>query len=430
MVPVTLSQFFVALAAVGALLYNPIKLRAEVLGFTRSQASIQNIHGEGLKVIPNTVQCEDLHHHLPSGLLFAACQGRPAERFLWFPASPEANFRDPKAAARSEGGVFVINPKTFTSSRLTLEGFSGPLITHGIDIYSAPSSPDTVYIFVINHLPNPAYYDSPSPSPSTPKARSQVEIFRHTIGTSTATHLRSVRDPLIRTPNDVYATSPTTFYITNDHFYREGLLRNVEDIAGPYLGAWSDIVHVSVDSLTNQDDPAAAVTATVAYAGINNPNGLGHGRNDSDILIVRAAPGVLIHAAVDPADPAGTKLKLLRSTQLPCTLDNPSYYADPHASAPGAPDDASGYLLPGLPVAHTLGPHEADPNAIDPVSVWYVRGAAGEKRLLFQDDGRVLRSASAAVLVGIEPGQGGRKQAWLWVTGFFAEGMVATMVDL
>ncbi|MCJ1320143.1 hypothetical protein MMC15_005481 [Xylographa vitiligo] len=424
-----LTQFFVALAALAALLYNPIKLRVVVLGFTRSQASIQNIHGEELKVIPNTVQCEDLHHHLPSGLLFAGCQGRSAERFLWFPASPQGNFRDPKAAAASQGGLFVIDPKTFTSSRLTLEGFSGPLVTHGIDIYSAPSSPDTVYVFAINHLPNPAYYDSPSPAPSTPKARSQVEIFRHTIGTSTATHLRSVRDPLIRTPNDVYATGPSTFYITNDHFYREGTLRDVETLAGQHFAAWSDIVHVFVDSLTNNDDPSAAVTASVAYSGINNPNGLGHGRNASDILIVRAAPGVLVHATVDPADPAGKKLKLLRSVQLPCTLDNPSYYADPYASAPGAVDDASGYLLPGLPVAHTLGPNDANPEAIDPVSVWYIKDG-GERRLLFQDDGRVIRTASAAVLVATEPRDGEKKQAWLWVTGFYAEGIVATRVDL
>lgn len=98
-----------ALAAAGALLYNPLKLRAEVLGFTRPYGSVQNIHGEGLKVIPDTVQCEDLHHHLPSGLLFTACQGKAAERFSWFP--PLANFRDKKAADNSKGSIYVIDPK-------------------------------------------------------------------------------------------------------------------------------------------------------------------------------------------------------------------------------------------------------------------------------------------------------------------------------
>ena len=183
---------------------------------------------------------------------------------------------------------------------------------------------------------------------------------------------------------------------------------------------------MAVDSLTTKDDPSAAVTASIAYAGINNPNGLGHGRNASDILIVRAAPGMLIHATTDASDPAGTKIKLLRSVQLPCTIDNPSYYADPYASAS---DDASGYLLAGLSVAHTLGAHEADPKGVDPVSVWYIKDG-GERRLLFQDDGGVIRSTSTAVLVGIEPKDGERKQAWLWVTGFFAEGMVVSRVDL
>jgi len=42
-----------------------------------------------------------------------------------------------------------------------------------------------------------------------------------------------------------------------------------------------------------------------------------------------------------------------------------------------------------------------------------------------------LRSASAAVVVGIDPGSnGGRKQGWLFVTGFVSEAMVAVKVDL
>ena len=101
------------LAAIGGLLYNPLKLRAEVLGLTRPYSSIKNIHGEGLKIIPDTVQCEDLHHHVPSGQLFAACQGKAAERFLWFP--PLANFKDRKAADKSKGSIYVIDPKVRTS---------------------------------------------------------------------------------------------------------------------------------------------------------------------------------------------------------------------------------------------------------------------------------------------------------------------------
>lgn len=287
-------------------------------------------------------------------------------------------------------------------------------------------------------MPNPAYYDVSSPSSSTPKARSQIEIFQHTIGTSKAKYLRTVRDPLIRTPNDLYATSPSSFYVTNDHYYREGLLRSIEDVAWEHLSAWSDIVHISVDSLST-GDPDAGVSATVAYAPIHNPNGLGRGANASEILIIHSAAGVLVHAAVDPADPAGIKLKLLESTQLGSTLDNPSYYSDPYASAPGAADDASGYVLAGLAQAHSLAKDETIPGALDPVMVWLVqpnrgRNGGSEKwyqRLVFQDDGKKIRTSSAAVLTGIDPKEnGGKKQAWLWVTGFLSDAMVTTKIDI
>lgn len=101
---------YILLSIFAALLYNPIKLRAEVLGFLRPK-SVDDIHGEGLKIIPNTVQCEDLHHHLPSGLLFAACQGQATARYSWFPPSSGANFKDHKAAAESHGSIYVIDPK-------------------------------------------------------------------------------------------------------------------------------------------------------------------------------------------------------------------------------------------------------------------------------------------------------------------------------
>ncbi|MCJ1478612.1 hypothetical protein MMC13_007293 [Lambiella insularis] len=428
---------YIILTVLAGLLYNPIKLRAEVLGFLRP-SSVEDIHGEGLRIIPNTVQCEDLHHHLPSGLLFTACQGQAEARYSWFPPSGGANFKDHKAADKSHGSIYVIDPKTFTSTRLTLEGFSGPFVTHGIDIYHSPSASNDLYIFAVNHLPNPDYYDVPTPSSTTPKARSQIEIFQHTIGTSTAHYLRTVRDPLIRTPNDLYATSATTFYLTNDHHYRSGPLRSIEEIAGQPLGAWSDIIHISLSSLS-ATDPSASLTATTAYSPLHNPNGLGHGANASDILIVRAGAGVLVHASVAASDPHGIKLQLLESTQLGSTLDNPSYYADPYASAPGAPDDASGYVLAGLAQAHSLAGDETTPGALDPVMVWLVQPNRGRnggnekwyKRLVFQDDGRKIRTASAAVLTGIDPREnGGRKQAWLWVTGFLSEGMVATRIDI
>jgi hypothetical protein len=73
------------LATVAGLLYNPIALRAKVLGATRPLSGFKNIHGEELRVIPNTLICEDLHLHKESGLLYTACEGSYEDRFKWFP---------------------------------------------------------------------------------------------------------------------------------------------------------------------------------------------------------------------------------------------------------------------------------------------------------------------------------------------------------
>jgi hypothetical protein len=288
----------------------------------------------------------------------------------------------------------------------------------------------------VNHLPNPEYYSFASPDPKTPKARSQIEVFEHVIGSTTAKYHRSIRHPLIRTPNDIYVSNPTMFYVTNDHFYREGYMRPIEEIGPNSTKPWSDIVHVTVGSLGYQANATIGVTAKKAYEGMHTPNGLGHGVDDSEILIVRSAMGVLIRATQDPSDNSrsGKRLILQESIQLLSTLDNPFYYKDPYASAD---NDASGYVLAGLARGCDMSKTAADPKGIDPVMVWLVqpnKTGSGEKwikKLVFQDDGKFIRSASSAALVGIDPKEnGGKKQAWLYVTGFLSEAMVATKIDI
>lgn len=59
--------------------------------------------------IEDTAQCEDVHLHEPSGLLFTACEDTIVPRSKWFP--PLANFDDPSIAATSQGSIHVIDPK-------------------------------------------------------------------------------------------------------------------------------------------------------------------------------------------------------------------------------------------------------------------------------------------------------------------------------
>lgn len=316
------------------------------------------------------------------------------------------------------------------SQRLEFRNFDAPFITHGIEVIpdSSPANSEAVYIIAVNHVPDA----SPS-GKQGPYARSRLEVFHHVLGSSSIRHVRSVWHPLIRTPNDVFAESPTSIYVTNDHRYaHHGIRRTLEDL---YSGAkWTDLVHLKLDSLAAAADPTDGVTAKVALAGMHNNNGLGHGRTAREMLISSCTSGVL-HIGQVPPDPETGNITLVDAVAIDHIADNPSYFADPYAGSPA--DDRSGFLEAGLARAVDLSGTMRDRNAKDPVMVTYVRaarGAAGrwEKRVLFEDDGTRIRSASAAVLVPINPASSdaGARRAWLFVTGFLSKSIVAVKVDL
>jgi hypothetical protein len=304
------------------------------------------------------------------------------------------------------------------SSRLDFEDFEGPFVTHGIDVIEDPKQADAVYIFAVNHLPNPEHWLEGAED--IPKARSQIELFHHVLESKTVQHVRSIWHPLIETPNDVYADSPNSVYITNDHFYRAGLMRLVEDLWPS--AKWSTIIHVQLTDLNAKD--SAGLEASVAHSGLWNNNGLGHGRTDDEIVISSAMGGELYVSERH----ANNTISIKSTIPFDTVTDNPSFYADPYRTDA---DDASGYVVAGVTQGAYLPKTAKDPDATDPSQVWYARPTADgwEKKLLFEDDGSRIRSASAAVLVPIEP-ENGQKKAWLFVTGFLSEKMIAVKVDL
>lgn len=315
--------------------------------------------------------------------------------------------------------------QTMKSKRLAFEGFDESFVTHGIDVVADPEQTDAVYIFAVNHLPNPDFWQAGDgvSTEGVPRARSQIELFRHVLESETVQHVRSIRTPLIQTPNDIYADSPYSIYVTNDHFYRDGLLRLFEDI---YPGAkWSTIIHVQITDLKAKD-AEAGLDASVAHSGLWNNNGLGHGRTEDEIVISSAIGGKLYVSQRH----ANHTISVQSTIPFDTVTDNPSYYADPYRTEA---NDASGFVVAGISQGLYLPKTAHDPDATDPSQVWYARPQPGtgewEKKLLFEDDGSRIRSASAAVLVPIEP-KGGRKLAWLFVTGFLSESMIAVQVEL
>lgn len=183
---------------------------------------------------------------------------------------------------------------------------------------------------------------------------------------------------------------------------------------------WSDVVHLDISDL-NAKDASQGINATVAKDTTQNPNGLGHGKDEGEVLVNRAAAGIMEIARREGSKP---DLKFIETVQLPNTIDNPTYFHDPYAAETG--HDASGYVIAGLARASGFPSHQ------DPVTVYLV-AASGDRtqKLLFQDDGKLVSTASTAVLIAIDPKtNGGKKQAWLFVTGPISESVASSRVDL
>jgi len=286
-------------------------------------------------------------------------------------------------------------------------------------------------------LPNNLHFKADGSRNETQmKAASQIEIFTHVLGSKTAQWQRSVRSSLITTPNDIYATSPATFYVTNDHYYPEGIGRTVEDALTAYTAPWSNIAYVMIHEPQGKV-PTEGIFALNAFHGLHNNNGLGRSSpsRPDEVLITDASGGVLYRAQ---RASKGAGVKVIESMQYDSCIDNPSWYDDPYKTAT---DDASGHINAGLAMALELA-HYTVRDVLQPCLVWYARarnvneiGAEKhdkwEKRLIFADNGTIARTASSAVIVGIDPKTtGGQKQGWLFVTGFLSDNMVAAKIDL
>ncbi|CEJ83938.1 hypothetical protein VHEMI03306 [[Torrubiella] hemipterigena] len=421
----------VGLTAILAYQYGaPIHRGVVIFGLLRGASNTVVADGD-LVVIEGTKHCEDIHHHEPSQSLFLACEGANSPRRDWFP--PLSIYTSIERGNEAQAEFRVIDTTTMKSKPLNLVDFSGPFISHGIDVLEDPQQPlgKAVYLFAVNHKPDAAHW-GPNGSPEANKSRSVIEVFHHVIGSNTAEHLRTIWHPLIRTPNDIHALSPTSFLITNDHYHREGPKRALEDLY--FYAQWTETVRIEFDPKDKSTD-AAGVRGHVVLDNMHNNNGIGRGRTDNEFAVVSAASGRLRLATLSAAD-AEPKAVINEVVSLDSTLDNPSYFADPYYTAT---DDKSGFVLAGLRNAYTIEKAREHDHVMGSM-VWKATPVPGktadspvtwEKRLLFEDDGQRIPFATAALIVGIDPKkEGGKRKGWLYITGLMAENAVAVKIDL
>ena len=89
-----------------------------------------------------------------------------------------------------------------------------------------PGEEDVVWVYAVNHRP-------PEPAADVRKvgADSVVEIFKTRIGSDVLEHVKTVRDKLVVTPNDLVGRPDGKgFWVSNDHSVKVGLVRILLDI--------------------------------------------------------------------------------------------------------------------------------------------------------------------------------------------------------
>ncbi|KAJ2747382.1 hypothetical protein GGI20_000520 [Coemansia sp. BCRC 34301] len=122
--------------------------------------------------------------------------------------------------------------------------FSQDFRVHGFDIYWDNLDPLELTFMFVNHQ----------------RTGGAVSIFKHRVGVGYIEHVETIKSPLLFSPNDVVATSRSTFYATNDLRYKRGIMHKIEVLLGM---PWGHIAYYGPEGVVKK-----------AYSGIAYPNGI------------------------------------------------------------------------------------------------------------------------------------------------------------
>ncbi|KAH8808639.1 paraoxonase 2 [Xylogone sp. PMI_703] len=189
------------------------------------------LNNDNCQVFDAANACEDVRIHSASQTAFLAC-GDPFERTHWYPpACVRTVSRRSKTSFREY--LFKHELKTGRTTQLQIKGLEGDFVTHGIDIFQSLQDSSMIHIFAVNHA----------------REGDSIAIFNHTMGSDVVELVKNVKHPNIKTANGVAATGLLEFYVTNDHYFQKGLLRDLEEMYGPWIWA-TNVQHCDASNET------------------------------------------------------------------------------------------------------------------------------------------------------------------------------------
>ncbi len=257
-----------------------------------------------------------------------------------------------KGEALTPGAIwsYDLNDPQAVPVNITPDADTG-FLPHGLSLYIGADGARR--LFVINHG----------------NAQQAVDIFDVT--PTGLVKVTTVTGDLLRTPNDLVAVSPESFYFSNDHRYlMTDLLRPLED----YLG-------LPLTDVGYFDGEAFSVAAS-SVAGANGVNVSADGKT----LYLSAARGSALH--VYDRDIQSAALTYRSTIELPGLPDNIELLPD-------------GTLLVALhPKALALLAHFADEEMKAPSNIVHVDPTTGSVETVFMSLGEDISAASTGARYG------------------------------
>jgi 3',5'-cyclic AMP phosphodiesterase CpdA len=361
--------------------------------------------------------CEDavFWDHLDSAgkqanrLILLSCDpGRKAWNTVMGP------LRDPKP----HGALWVYSPeKNSPPHRITFKGYPQGHDFHplGLEIYPSHGG-SASNLFVVNHARQRTFIEQFSMSPERP---------------TEATWVRTIQSKYFVAPNALALTSPTSFYVTNDHLMTRRLPKPFGSVL-PLVETWLGLPfgwlsHVSIEE---SGSTTTVVEHSFAAFGIPFANGVALSHNGSQVAIASSSGAEVYFYARNPQSNA---LTYTHAVPVPFLPDNIMYddmgalivAGHPHLSslvsvAKNHTDKvAPSWILSVSPRSEAEGvfvPKPYDTRAVVSASSKAPAVRSHEVETLMQSNGK-LWSTSAT---GLRDSRTGK----LYVTGLYAEGLL------
>ncbi|KAF9555451.1 Serum paraoxonase/arylesterase 2 [Mortierella alpina] len=272
------------LALTAALSYSFVKTAVVDMGVFLGD--LQPLNTAGCEPVKGLQACEDIHIHHPSGLAFATC-GNAESRKSWYPPMGATNASATESAFQDNFVIYDISTGAYEVKELVGLPAGTDRVFHGLGVFERSATELT--IFAVNHR----------------RTGSVVEVLEYTVGDSEVRYIETIQHDLIYTPNDIVATGPRSFYVSNDHRHPTGAMRHAEELL---RRPWSNVIYYSPERVF------------VAFEGVASANGI-TGNLDNSRLYLSACHGAGVHVLEPREDHSLDQVEFIK---LDFYNDNPS----------------------------------------------------------------------------------------------------------